>query len=327
MPKVILILAIFLLFPNIWLQAQVESFRTVVEGTVEVFPGSAETPVSIGINSSVIINLGVDVRFLRGIELEITAPQGWLPYRGALVMMMYNNINPQAASGISDLVGNRIAFEPLPSRLRIIYQIPIRNQHGLRTTTTVSVPSSIAQPATFPLMFRLMQVTKGLPDSFEQMRFSLVARPILSDEGAVRIVPRFPPQLRNRPFTVYINDNIITNISEQIVLREGENHLVVLSEDYRNISRRFVVERARVIDLIIEFQDPTPIIIFEAPQNAQIFLNNSLVRSRDPVTVEPGTHEVRFQVGDYTVIRTLNIQRGKTYRVAMAIDLTIHEED
>jgi hypothetical protein len=176
-------------------------------------------------------------------------------------------------------------------------------------------------------MFRLMQVTKGLPDEFERMRFNLIARPILSDEGAVRIIPRFPPQLRDRPFTVLINDNVVTDISGEIVLREGQNHLIVLSDDYRNISTRFIVERARVIDLILDLQDITPIIIFDGPQNAQIFLNNTLVRNREGIPVEPGTHEVRFQVDDYIVIRTLNVQRGKTYRVSLSVDLTIQEED
>jgi len=323
---IFLFMAIFLLVPCA--VGHTEAFRTIVEGTVEVTPERpAESPVSMGVNGAIIINLGAEARFLRGVELEITAPQSWLRYRGALVMMLYNNITPAAANDTTDMVGSRIVFEPLPSRLRINYHIPVRAQHGLRTTTTVSVPAVIAQSATFPIMFRLMEVTKGLPAEFENMRFSVIARPILTDEGAVRLTTRFPPNLRNRPFTVLINDNVITNISEQIMLREGEHHLVVLSDDYRNISRRFIVERARITDLIIELHDPAPVIILEAPQNAQIFLNGNLIRSREPFTTDPGTHEVRFQVGDYTIIRSINVQRGKTYRVAMAVDVTISEEE
>jgi hypothetical protein len=326
MPKVKIILVLFLFFPYFHLQA--ESFRTIVEGVVEISPSSVNNPIPIRINSAVIINLGAETRFLKGIEIEISASQEWLPYRGSVVMMMYNNINPQTVEGIADMDGSRIAFEPLPPRLRIIYHIPIRQQHGLRTTTSVTVPTGIIQPASFPVMFRLMQVSKGLPDNFENILFNFTARPILGDEGAVRLTPRYPAQLRNRPFTVLIDDNVISNISEQILLREGEHHLVILSEDYRNESRRFVVEKARIIDLNIELQDPTPIIIFEGPQNAEIFLNNNPIsRSREPVTVEPGQHEVKFHLGDYTVIRTLNIQRGKTYRVSLAVDLTIQEED
>jgi len=173
-----------------------------------------------------------------------------------------------------------------------------------------------------------MQVNKGLPDEFERMRFNVTVRPILSDEGAVRIIPRFPAQLRNRPFTVLINDTVITNINEQIILREGEHHLVILSDDYRNESRRFVVERARVVDLIIDLHDPTPMIIFEGPQNSQVFMNNTPVtRMMEPVAVEPGTYEIRYQIGDYIVIRTLNVQRGRTYRVALTVDLNIQEEE
>jgi len=326
MHKSKLTLALFLFFSSFNLQA--EAFRTVVEGTVEVHPGSTDNVIPIGINSSVIINLGAEARFLRGVEIEISAPQSWLPYRGSLVMLMYNNINPQTAEKIADMDGSRIAFEPLPSRLRIIYQIPIRRQHGLRTTTSITVPTNVVQPSSFPIMFRLMQASKGMPDEFENMSFNFVARPILSDEGAVRLIPRYPAQLRNRPFTVLIDDTVISNITEQILLREGEHHLVILSEDYRNESRRFVVEKAKVLDLTIELQDPTPIIIFEAPQTAQIFLNNNLIpRSRDQVTVEPGQHEIKFIVGDYTLTRTMNIQRGKTYRVSLAVDLSVQEEE
>jgi len=326
MQKAILILAVCLLFPVIRLHP--ESFRTTVEGTFEVTPErQAENAVSIGINSSVLINLGAESRFLRGVEIEITAPANWMQYRGALVMMMYNNLSPQTPSGIADIDGSRIAFEALPTRLRIVYHIPVRNRHGLRSTTAATVISNVIQPAAFPVLFRLMAVEKGLTAEFEKLKFSVVARPILSDEGALKLTPRFPPQLRNKPFTVLIDDTLINNFSEQIILREGEHHLVVRSDDYRNESRRFVIERAKVLDLTIELQDPTPIIIFEAPQNASIFLNNNPVRSRDPVTVDPGQHEVRFQVGDYRVTRTLNVQRGKTYRVALDIDLTIQEED
>jgi hypothetical protein len=326
MTRAKLTLAIFILFSCYRLQA--ESFRAAVSGSVEVSTGQSDTSIPIGINSAVIINLGSDIRFVKGIEIEITAPQSWLPYRGSLVMIMYNKINPQTATGIADLDGSRIAFEPLPTKLRIIYHIPIRQHHGLRSTTSATVPTNIVPPASFPVIFRLMQIAKGLPDDFENLTFNFTARPILSDEGAVRLIPRYPPQLRNRPFRVLIDDNVVPNITEQLILREGEHHLVVLSDDYRNESRRFVVEKGKTIDLTIELQDPSPIIVFEAPQNAQIYLNNNLIpRGRESVTVEPGQHEVKFIVSDYTITRTLNIQRGKTYRVSLTVDLTIQEED
>jgi hypothetical protein len=103
---------------------------------------------------------------------------------------------------------------------------------------------------------------------------------------------------------------------------------VVLSDDYRNESRRFIVEKAKILDLIINLQDPTPLIIFEAPENARIYLNNNLVlRNSGPVPVDPGIHEAKFQVGDYSLSKTISVQRGKTYRVAMAVDIDVEEND
>jgi hypothetical protein len=327
MRRAAILLVICFIFPNIVLHA--ESFRSVVEGSIEITPEKLSGgSVTVGINSSVILTLGPEARFLRGIEIGITAPQGWLQFRGSLVMVVYNNINPLPPNGVTDISGTQIALEPLASRLQIVYQLPVRQSHGMRTTTSVTALQAITLPSTFPIVLRIMPVIKGLSSELENMTFNLTAKPILSDEGAIRIIPRYPAQLRNRPFTVLIDDNVIANISDQIILREGEHHLVILSDDYRNESRRFVVERAKVIDLAIELHDPTPVIVFESPQNAIIYLNNTrITRNNEPVTVEPGIHEVRVQVGDYTVIQTINVQKGKTYRVALAVDLTVLEED
>jgi hypothetical protein len=173
-----------------------------------------------------------------------------------------------------------------------------------------------------------MPVIKGLSEELETIVFHLTVKPVLSDEGAVKLSPRYPEQLQGKPFTVLIDDMVVENPTEERLLKEGEHHLVILSEDYRNESRRFVVERAKVLDLTIELQDPTPLIIFEAPQNARIFLDNTpIYREREAIPVEPGVHEAKFQVGDYTIIKTLTIQRGKTYRVAMSVDIEVLESD
>jgi hypothetical protein len=173
-----------------------------------------------------------------------------------------------------------------------------------------------------------MAIVKGLSEELENMVFTLTAKPIFTDEGAVKISYRYPQQLRGRQFTVLIDDVVIENPAEERVLKEGEHHLAVLSEDYRNESRRFVVERAKTTDLVIELQDPTPLIIFESPENTRIFLNNNPVsRDSGPIPVEPGTHEARFQIGDYTLTKTIHVQRGKTYKIAVSVGLDINEND
>jgi len=306
-----------------------ESFRTLVTGNLELSASNPEgSTISLGSNGSVIVNLGKDTRFLRGIELELTAPQNWLAYRGSLAMLVYADLDHQPARGISDLEGRRIAFDPLPNKVKSVYQIPIRSSHGLRTSPyAVVLPNSVTPPS-FPILFRLMAIIKGLNEDLESMNFTLTAKPIFTDEGAVKISYRYPQQLRGKQFTVLIDDVVIENPSEERLLKEGEHHLVVLSDDYRNESRRFMVERAKTIDLLIELQDPTPLIVFESPGNARIFLNNNPVsRDSGPIPVEPGVHEARFHIGDYTLTKTINVQRGKTYKIAVSVGIDIAEND
>jgi hypothetical protein len=309
------------------LPAGAESFRILLEGKLEL---SADIPegasLNLAHNRSALISLGRGSRFFRGIEMEISAPQSWLSYQGSLAMMIYTNLSPQPVTGINDLEGLRAAYEPLQNKIKIVYQIPVRRSHGLRTTPYATVLAGTILPDSFPILFRLMPIIKGLSEELENMQFTFTARPILSDEGALRLNFRYPEQLKGRPLTVLIDDVVVENSAEEQLLKEGEHHLVILSDDYRNESRRFVIERAKRSDIVIDLHDPTPLLIFEAPENARIFLNNNPIsRESGPIPVEPGVYEAKFQVGDYTLTKTITAQRGKTYRVSLSVGIDIEE--
>jgi hypothetical protein len=317
------------LFLFLGYQTEAESFRVLVAGNLEI---SLDNPAGLSIplryNGSAVISLAEEIRFFRGIELEISTPQIWLSHSGSLAIAVYAELDKTPETGVADLQGNRIAFEPLPNKIQIVYQIPIRSSHGLRTSPYVTVAAGVTPPSSFPILFRIMPVIKGLSEELESIVFHLNAKPILSDEGAVRLSPRYPEQLQGKPFTVLIDDILIENPAEERLLKEGEHHLMILSDDYRNESRRFVVERAKVLDLAIELQDPTPLMIFEGPENAQIFLDDKPVSyAMGPIPLEAGVHEVKFQVGDYTIAKTVTVQRGKTYRMALTVDLNVSESE
>jgi len=327
MRRPILVWVIYLLV--LAMPAAAESFRALLEGMLVLSADSPEgSSVNLAYNGSALISLGRGARFFRGIELEISAPQAWLSQRGSLAMLVYADLDRQPSPGTNDLEGRRIAFDTLPNKIKIVYQIPVRRSHGLRTTPYAAVPADATLPASFPILFRLMPVIKGLSEEIEHTRFTLSARPILADEGAVKLNFRYPEQLKDKPFTVLIDDVVVKNMAEEQILKDGEHHLVILSEDYRNENRRFMVEKAKRLDITINLQDPIPLIIFEAPENARIFLNNQpVVRENGPIPVDPGVYEAKFQVGDYTITRNITVQRGKTYRVALAVGINIEENE
>jgi hypothetical protein len=309
-------------------QANAEPLRVIVVGNLEITHDKSAGPVPLHYNESCLVVLAGDIRFLRGLELELSAPQRWPAYQGSLAMALYVDLDREPAIGVADLEGRQVAFEPLPGKIQIVFQVPLRPSSGLKSSPYATALARVALPSSFPLLFRIMPVIKGLSDELENMVFQLSVKPILGDEGLVRLNFRYPEQLRGKPFTVLVDDILIANHSEELLLKEGERHLVILSEDYRNESRRFAVERAKTLELNIALQDPTPLLVFEAPQNARIFLDNASVPlGKGPIPVDPGPHEVKIHLGDYTITKTFVAQRGKTYTIPLSVDINVIESE
>jgi hypothetical protein len=306
-----------------------EQLRVINAGNILV---SLDKPGGDSINlsyaDSAVISLDRESRFFRGIELELIVPQSYMAHRGSLALALYASLDKTPALGIVDLEARQISMEPIPNKIQIVYQIPIRAGHGLRDSPYATLPAGIVSPESFPLLFRILPVIKGISMEVETMSFRLSVKPILSDEGAVRIIPRYPENLARHPFTTLIDDEVVERPQDTRLLKEGEHNLVIISNDYRNESRRFVIERGKTLELGITLQDTVPLVYFEAPDNALIFFDNEAVDSSlQPLTADAGLHEVRFQMGDYTVVKSLTVRRGKTYRVALAVDVSISETD
>jgi hypothetical protein len=278
--------------------------------------------------AAAVIALDREIRFFRGIELELTVPQAYLAHRGSLALALYADLDQVPGLGIADLEARQLSMEPVPNKIQAIYQIPIRSDHGLRPSPYASLSVGIAPPESFPLLFRILPVIKGLSEEVETMSFRLSVKPILSDEGAVRIMPRYPENLARRPFTTLIDDEVVERPQDTRLLKEGEHSLVIISNDYRNESRRFVIERGKILELGIALRDTIPLVYFEAPDNALIFFDGQAVdSSRQPISADPGLHEALFQIGDYTMVKPIAILRGKTSRIALAVDISISESD
>jgi hypothetical protein len=311
---------------------------------VKTIPVSLEKPApeaaNIVFGESVLVELEGDIRYVRGIELDITANAAWLPNYGALAVGIYANVenaypesqnpnSPKAVTrtGIQDIKGKRLVFEPLPAKIQTVYQIPLRARHGFRNTPYTQAILELTEQSSFPVLLRLTPITKGFPDELETMRFSVGAKAVLSNDGAVKIMLSYPPGLENLPTVVLIDDKVIDNPEQEQVLAEGEHHLTLLSSDYRNEMRRFVVPRNKTIELSLTLSDLTPLLILEAPLEAAVYLDGTRIEdTRTPLPVEPGSHEVRIQVSDYALVKRFEIEKGKTYRITFSAELNIAEE-
>jgi hypothetical protein len=306
-----------------------ETFRTTVAEKLSVSAGKPEgSAATLSYIDAAVISLEGDRRFLRGVELDLRVPPAYLKYRGSMAAAFYAPLKPVPGEGVADLSAERIGFEPLPNKLQTVFHLPVQKNHGLKASPYVAIPTPVVPFSSFPLLFRLMPVIKGLPEELESLRFQLFVKPILSDEGALRVVFKFPDKLKDKPFTLLIDDTVVDDAGRELLVQEGEHVLTVISDFYRNENRRVLVERAKTLEVPIDLQDPTPIVAIEAPENAKIFFDGQqLAEPRAPFAAEPGEHEVRFVIGDYAVVKPMEVRKGRTYKVALSIDVAVEESE
>ncbi|GMO22919.1 MAG: hypothetical protein Ta2B_02020 [Termitinemataceae bacterium] len=320
-------------FLSFFANAFADNISVIIKDALSITTSNPEgITVPVSYNDAALITLTGDTRFMRGIEIELTAPQLWLPNQGSLAVGIYSDIDPiqlsdaRYSSGNSEIRCRRLSFEPLPGKLQTVYQVPLRNNHGLRTTPYVSVIQDIVDPSTFPLLVRVAPLIKQLSGDLENMRFMLTVKPLFGNEGLVAIKLLYPNIRQTSPVSLLVDDKLIEPFGE-IYMSEGEHFLTIVSNYYRNESRRFIVERGKIQEVSITLRDLSPSIIFEAPARSLIFIDGNLVsKTSAPVIVTSGIHEVKIQLSDYTIVKTVNIQKGRTYRVAFTIDLDINEE-
>ncbi|MDR0375177.1 MAG: hypothetical protein LBH85_05575 [Treponema sp.] len=304
-----------------------ESARVLIDGSLTASANNpAGSSISLSYISSAVVSIANDTRFLRGVEITITAPQTYFAYRGSLAVAIYMDMGAVPLAGVTDIEANAVLFEPLPNRIQTVYQLPIRSDHGLRASPYATVSNRIVQPSSFPLLVRIMPIIKGISEEIEKMTFTLTVKPILSAEGALSLAFRYPEQLQGKPFILLIDDTLIENVNTLHFLKEGEHHLTILSDDFRNETRKFFIERTKILELTIDLQDPTPLIFFEAPERTIIYFDNEPVNAAKPLAAEPGKHEIKIQLNDYLIIRPIIIQKGKTYKISLLVDLNISEE-
>jgi hypothetical protein len=274
-------------------------------------------------SQAVILDIDGDVRFLRGVELELTSPQSAFA-RNSYALTFYRDVK-EADETLDEREAKPLYTENLAGKIAPVYQIPFRSDSGLRRTPYVTILPETLDETAFPLLIR---VTSAKTPSDETALFHLSARPVFSDEGAVKVTIRYPQLLRDRPVSVLVDDEVMEDMGTALFLREGEHQLLVISEDYRTESRRFFVDRGQTTDIFITLKDTTPLLLFEAPERALIFINNRRIIATDtPYPVTPGIYDIKIQVSDYTIIKTVQVQKGKTYRIAFTVDISVNETD
>jgi hypothetical protein len=312
--------------------ANAEDIRTIVASTVTLSPETPDgTKLSIAYNEAVAIVYPKDSPFIQGFEIEVKSPQVALSMPGALAYELWRRIDPLPDKNRYGYTGERIITQPMPARASLVIQVPVRKDHGLKSSPYSTLIPTVVEQKDFPFIFRFDQVIKGMPSDLENAQFQVRVRPLLTDEGALRLLIRYPDGTERSPVVVTLDDKRLPDGhyidgKEALTLKSGPHYLRVSSDLFRDESRSFTLDQGHTLDLAIDLQDTTPLVTIEAPDSAQLSIDGQKIsRDKPSIAVDPGEHSVSCRIGDYVVTRKFTAFRGKTYHIVLSVDLQVQE--
>jgi len=287
---------------------------------------TAEQSISIGINDGIALFMPDDMTFLEGIEIKMQIPAEISEWRDSVACSVYDGIKPVPSASQIDYSGTRIFVSALPSKLSWIIQIPLKQLNSLKDSSYISKINAIPNINSGYTFIRFQPAMKGIPEETINAKLNLAVKPILSNKGRLSLSIKTPSN-SSLPYEVFVDDELIDNHAKPLILDTGMHKLSVQSQEYRTEMRSFLIEQAKTVPIEMELKSLAPTLIIIAPDNAQIFLDDeSYKKTTEPALISEGEHKLRFVLGDYEVIRTLDVRKGKSYTANLSVDLKITEE-
>jgi hypothetical protein len=307
---------------------QGQELRTVVAGIASLQAENAEgSRLAMGYDEAVAVLMARESPFIQGFEIELKLPQALASSPGAFAYELWRRVEPAPDKNRYGYRGERIITQPLPARAGLVIQVPTRRDHGLKTGPYATLIPTVVEAKDFPFMFKLVPLAKGASPEVESAQIQVRVRPLLTDEGGLRLILKYPEGSVDRDSLVATVDDKRVDPSAPITLKAGGHRLHVASETYRDENRSFVVEQGRILELSVELQDTAPLLVIEAPDSAVVLVDGARIDhvAKPQMALEPGEHSASCRIGDYSLSRKFSVARGKTYRLVLSVDLQVQE--
>lgn len=305
-----------------------ESFRTHKTNVIDILlEDSTEKDIAVGINDSVLINLPNDLTFFDGVEIKVKIPSSVSNWTDSVACAVYDSISPKPSSSLIDYSGKRIFLMPLPQKANWILQIPFYDNKNSKDNSYITKLNVIPNLNDRNIFVRFMPVMKGVPEETLNAVLNLHIKPLLQDNGRLYVYLKASDENEIEACTILIDDIPVSLKDNSIILKTGSHSLSIQSEKFRNEVRSIYIDQAKNTECEIQLKSLTPFISISAPDNAQIFFDNNKVELDErEFEISEGEHKLKFLIGSYEIIRTINALKGKSYNANLTVDLQITEE-
>lgn len=303
-----------------------ESFR--VRKTHVIHLENESTEIQAGecnIYDAAAVFLPEDKTFIEGVEIKMVIPESIASWRNSVAATVYDRISPEPKQNQIDYSGTRIFVSTIPGKLSWVLQIPLKKENSIKENNYSTKIDTIPSGQATNLFVKFQPVMKGIPEEVLNSNITVSARPIFSDKGRLKL-NFITDENSSNDFSVFIDDNPV-NLKNDLILKTGVHNLSVISENYRNEMRTFFIDQAKTTNLDIVLRGVEPSLVLEAPEGISIWLDgiDCTEQSGKEFIITEGEHSVKFTIGSYEVVRSINAVKGKTYRASLDVDLSISE--
>lgn len=305
-----------------------ESFRVgkVHEASITQAVDS-EATAKLGINEALAITLPQDQTFIEGLELKFEIPEAVASWMDSVACSVYANISPTPKATQIDYSGTRAYVRTLPGKLSWVLQIPIKKENSLKSNNYTTKVDTIITPSKNVIFVRLQPVMKGVPEETLNSIIPVTVKPILTNKGLLSF-KLIPPEDKLAPCTVFIDEKITQLPADnKILLETGIHNVSIISEAYRNEVRTVRIEMAKVTELAVEMKGIEPTLLITAPEGTEVMLDDiKCTIIGKEFAISEGEHKIKFSIGGYEIIRSINATKGRTYTANFSLDLEISED-
>ena len=177
---------------------------------------------------------------------------------------------------------------------------------------------------------------KGVPDEVMNSKITFNVRPVLSDKGLLKTKLEYPEleqiadSTQGQNITVFVDNApvLFEDITKGILLGTGVHNISVISENFRTEVRKVRIDQAKITEVTIDLKSIEPTLLITAPEGSKVYLDDEeFTEIGKEYLIAEGEHKIRCAIGDYEIIRTLSVTKGRTYKVNLTVDLQISEDE
>lgn len=306
---------------------QAETFRVRKVYPVTLPGDSAEEQSAVlGINDSLAVFMPEDMTYIEGFELKIKIPQIIADWRDSVAFSVYDGIKPKPSSSTIDYSGTRIFVTPLPAKLSWIVHVPLKNHNSIKDNGYIARIDAVPDVSGGYTFIRFQPAMKGVPDETYEAKLNVLVKPVLMNKGTLKLDVSAPDG-KNADYELFVDDEPVGLVNGKILLESGKHNINIQSEEFRSEVRTVFIEQAKTSEIQVALKSLAPTLTVAAPENSDVFIDEKKVESfGTEFVVAEGDHIVKCQIGSYEIVRSIFIEKGKSYSVNLAVDLEISEE-